>query len=314
MNSNRSPASANSLVGLRPTLGLVSRTGIIPVSFTQDAAGPMARTVADAAVMLDAMAGYDPADPVTAFSLRKIPKTYTAYLDSGGLKGARIGVLRTLFGSGPDYEEVKRVMACAIEALKERGAIVGDVQEAAFDTAKLLVNLDVQKYEYKTQLNGYLKAGGANVPVHSLADILALGNYHKASLEKFLTSAQAYDNGLNETDYKDRRLKIDDLKIQLANFMAKNNVAALVYPHQKRLPVMIGDMNQVDRNGILASLAGFPAITVPAGFSTPTASAPIGVPVGIEFLGQPWSEPRLLRIAYGFEQATHARKPPQSTP
>jgi Asp-tRNA(Asn)/Glu-tRNA(Gln) amidotransferase A subunit family amidase len=314
MNSNRSPASANSLVGLRPTLGLVSRTGIIPVSFTQDAAGPMARTVADAALMLDAMAGYDPADPVTAFSLRKIPKTYTAYLDSGGLKGARIGVLRTLFGSGPDYEEVNRVMACAIEALKKQGAVVVDVQEAAFDTAKLLVNLDVQKYEYKAQLNGYLKAGGANVPVHSLADILASGNYHKASLEKFLTSAQAYDNGLNEADYKDRRLKIHDLRILLANFMAKNNVAALVYPHQKRLPVMIGDMNQVDRNGILASLAGFPAITVPAGFSTPTASAPVGVPVGIEFLGQPWSEPRLLRIAYGFEQATHARKPPQSTP
>jgi Asp-tRNA(Asn)/Glu-tRNA(Gln) amidotransferase A subunit family amidase len=87
-----------------------------------------------------------------------------------------------------------------------------------------------------------------------------------------------------------------------------------VYPHQKRLPVMIGDMNQVDRNGILASLAGFPAITVPAGFSAPTANAPIGVPVGIEFLGQPWSESRLLKIAYGFEQATHARNPPQSTP
>ena len=96
--------------------------------------------------------------------------------------------------------------------------------------------------------------------------------------------------------------------------MAKNNVVALVYPHQKRLPVMIGDMNQAERNGILASLAGFPAITVPAGFSAPTASALTGVPVGIEFLGQPFSEPQLLKIAYSFEQATHARKPPQSTP
>ena len=96
--------------------------------------------------------------------------------------------------------------------------------------------------------------------------------------------------------------------------MAKNNVVALLYPHQKRLPVMIGEMNQTERNGILASLAGFPAITVPAGFSTPTSNAPTGVPVGIEFLGPPFSEPQLVQIAYGFEHATHARKPPQSTP
>ena len=102
--------------------------------------------------------------------------------------------------------------------------------------------------------------------------------------------------------------------MQLANAIASNNVLALVYPHQKRLPVMIGDMNQAERNGILASLTGFPAITVPAGFSAPTVSAPIGVPVGIEFLGQPFNEPQLLKIAYSFEQATHARKPPQSTP
>jgi amidase len=100
----------------------------------------------------------------------------------------------------------------------------------------------------------------------------------------------------------------------LANLMAKNNVVALLYPHQKRLPVMIGEMNQVERNGIMASLAGFPAITVPAGFSTPTESAPIGPPVGIEFLGPPFSEPQLLQISYGFEQATHAREPPQFTP
>ena len=96
--------------------------------------------------------------------------------------------------------------------------------------------------------------------------------------------------------------------------MTKNNLVALAYPHQKRLPVMIGDMNQAARNGILASITGFPAITVPAGFSTPTESAPIGVPVGIEFLGPPFSEPQLLQITYGLEQATHARKPPQSTP
>ena len=120
------------------------------------------------------------------------------------------------------------------------------------------------------------------------------------------------------TDMRDRLADKDrviaDLRVRLANAMAKNNLVALAYPHQKRLPVMIGDMNQAERNGILASITGFPAITVPAGFSAATARAPIGVSVGIEFLGQPFSEPQLLKIAYSFEQATHARKPPQSTP
>jgi Asp-tRNA(Asn)/Glu-tRNA(Gln) amidotransferase A subunit family amidase len=313
VNSIRSPASANSLVGIRPTRGLISRAGVIPVSFTQDAAGPLARTVADAAVMLDVMAGYDPDDPVTALGIGRTPATYTASLDRNGLKGARIGVLRTLFGSGPDHQEVNRVMANALEALKKQGAILVDIDDAAFDTGKLNSDLDVQKYEYKFDLNNYLKAQH-KPPVHSLAELIASGQYHKPSLEKFLASAESYEDGLNEPDYKDRRIKIDDLRVQLANLMAKNNVVALLYPHQKRLPVMIGEMNQAERNGILASLAGFPAITVPAGFSTPTESAPIGVPVGIEFLGPPFSEPQLLQIAYGFEQATHARKPPQSTP
>ena len=314
VNSIRSPSSANSLVGIRPTRGLISRTGIIPVSFTQDAAGPLARTVADAAVMLDVMAGYDPDDPVTALGISRIPVTYTASLDRDGLKSARIGVLRTLFGSGPDHQEVNHVMANALEVLKKEGAVLIDIDDATVETGKLNSDLDVQKYEFKFQLNNYLKAQ-PNPPLHSLAELIASGKYHKASLDKkFLASAESYENGLNEPDYKDRRVKIDDLRVRLANLMARNNVVALLYPHQKRLPVMIGQMNQAERNGILASLAGFPAITVPAGFSTPRESAPIGVPVGIEFLGPPFSEQQLLRIAYGFEQATHARKPPQCTP
>ena len=313
VNSIRSPASANSLVGIRPTRGVISRSGVIPVSFTQDAAGPLARTVADAAVMLDVMAGYDPDDLVTALGIGRIPPNYTASLDRNGLRNARIGVLRTLFGTGADHQEVNRVMADAIEVLKKQGATLIDIEDSALDTGKLNSDLDVQKYEYKFDLDNYLKAQPAP-PVHSLAELIASGKYHRPSLEKFLVSAESYEDGLNEPDYKDRRVKIDDLQGRLANLMAKNNVVALLYPHQKRLPVMIGEMSQAERNGILASLLGFPAITVPAGFSTPTKTAPIGVPVGIEFLGPPFSEPQLLQIAYGFEQATHARKPPQSTP
>jgi amidase len=190
VNSIRSPSSANSLVGIRPTRGLISRAGVIPCSFTQDAVGPITRTVADAAVMLDVMAGYDPDDPVTALSIGRIPATYTASLDRNGLKGARIGVLRTLFGSGPDHLEVNRVMANALEVLKQQGAILVDIDDAAFDTGKLVTDLDVQKYEYKFVLNNYLKAQ-PNPPVHSLAELIATGNYHKPSLEKFLASAKS---------------------------------------------------------------------------------------------------------------------------
>jgi amidase len=313
VNSIRSPASANSLVGIRPTRGLISRAGIIPVSFTQDAAGPLGRNVTDVAIMLDVMAGYDPDDPLTALGIGRIPSTYTASLDRNGLKVTHIGVLRTLFGTGPDHQEVNRVTAIALEALKRNGAILVDLDDAALDTGKLNSDLDVQKYEYKFDLNNYLKVQ-PDAPVHSLAELIASGKYHQDSLGKFLASAESYENGLNDPNYKDRRVKIDDLRVLLANLMAKNGVIALVYPHQKRLPVMIGESTQLERNGILASITGFPAITVPAGFSTPTESAPMGVPVGIEFLGQPFSEPQLLRIAYGFEQVTHARKPPQSTP
>ena len=150
--------------------------------------------------------------------------------------------------------------------------------------------------------------------MHSFAEILASGNYHRPSLEKRLTVVQSYRDGINEPEYKIRRVKIDALKIEVANLMAQNRLDALVFPYQKRLVVPIGEMFQPDRNGILASLTGFPEISVPAGFSAPTANAPIGVPVGIDFFGRPWSEPQLLRLAYSFEQATHARQPPKSTP
>jgi amidase len=309
-NSIRSPSSANSLVGIRPTAGLISRDGIVPVSFTQDAIGPLTRSLADGARMLDAMAGYDPNDPITALSDGHIPRTYTAFLRNG-LKGARIGVLETLFGSGPNYEEVNRVMAKAIAALKEQGAVIVPVEDAALDTNMLLEKVSVEEFEFKPQIKHYLESRGSHVSVHSLAEIIASGKYNKPTLEKRLALSESLDS-LNDPEYKNRRIKIDGLKIEAANLMAKNNLDALVYPHQKRLVVPIGETFQPDRNGLLAALAGFPAIVVPAGFSEPTASAPLGVPVGIEFMARPWEEPKLLRIAFGFEQATHARKSPTS--
>jgi amidase len=312
-NSIRSPASANNLVGFRPTKGLVSTAGIVPVSFTQDEAGPITRSVADAAIMLDVMAGPDPRDPATASAVRHVPRTFTAYLDRHGLRGARLGVLTTLFGQGPESAEVNRVMARAIESIREQGAIVIEVGDPMLDTTKLNADLDVQVYEYKSVIDAYLQASTEHAPVHSLADIIASGKY-TPSIGGFLTAAQSHADGLQEPAYKTRLAGIEALKRRVADMMAHYRLDALVYPHQQILPVPIGQTNQAQRNGILGALAGLPAITLPAGFSSPTSSAPIGVPVGIEFLGRPWSEPRLIRLAYGFEQATKARRTPVSTP
>ena len=311
--SIRSPASATSLVGLRPTRGLISRDGIVPVSFTQDTIGPMTRNVADAARILDFMVGYDPNDPVTALSVGNVPKTYTAFLENG-LKGARLGVLTNAFGRGAEHEEVNKVMAKAIDALKQQGAVIIPVEDPVLDIDTLTANFRMNEPEFKAALNRYLQQQGTHVHVHSLAEIIASGQYYKPTLEKFFATTESYEDGPNSADYKDRRIKMEEIKIEVANLMAKNQLDALVYPHQKCLVLPIGATFQKDRNGVIAALTGFPAIEVPAGFSTPTPDAPIGVPVGMELLGRAWAEPELIKLAFGFEQATHLRKPPLSTP
>ena len=311
--SIRSPSSANNLVGIRPTTGLISRDGIVPVSVTQDTIGPMTRNVSDCARMLDAMAGYDPNDPVTALSVGHIPPSYTAFLQNG-LRGARLGGFKNLFGHGPENEEVNRVMANAIEVLKQQGAVIVPVEDPGIDPDYLNANVRLNEFEFQTDINRYLEAQGSRVPVHSLAEIIESGQFDKPTLTKFFANVRSHPDGFDDPAYKDRRIKIDAIKIEVANLIAQNNLDALVFPHQKCLVVPIGETNQPGINGVVAALAGFPSIVVPAGFSVPTAQAPIGVPVGMEIVGHPWSEPKLLNLAYGFEQATHARRPPQSTP
>src|SRR3979411_1904608 len=214
--SIRSPSSATSLVGLRPTRGLISRDGIVPVSFTQDTIGPMTRNVADTARILDVMVGYDPNDPVTALSVGNIPKTYTAFLQNG-LKGARLGVLTNLFGNGPEYQEVNEVMAKAIDALEKQGAVIVRIEDAALDPTTLTAKFRLNEPEFKTALNGYLREQGSHVPVHSLAEIIASGKYHKPTLEKFFATHEAHKDGPNSADYKDRRMRMDEVKMAVAN-------------------------------------------------------------------------------------------------
>ncbi len=309
VNSIRSPASACSLVGIRPTLGLVSRDGIIPYSFTQDAAGPITRTVEDAVKTLEAISGYDPQDPATAWSVKNTHESYQEFLDPNGLQGARVGVLRSLFGSGPEHEDTNRVIKECLDIMAKHGAIVVEVEEE-IDIDQLVEETSVHLYELERDLDSYLGQLGDRAAVHSLADILESGKHHK-DIGDNLRYAQTLST--DSLEYKERLLQRQALQDKVMLMMAKQDLDVLAFPHQKQLVCKAG-ASQIERNGALGAITGFPSIVLPGGFSKPSETAPIGVPVGIEFFGRPWSEPTLIKIGYGFEQLTKFRRPPLSTP
>jgi Asp-tRNA(Asn)/Glu-tRNA(Gln) amidotransferase A subunit family amidase len=294
-------------VGIRPTLGLVSRAGVIPYSFTQDAAGPLARTVTDAAKMLNVLVGYDPNDAATAWSVGNIEKDYTKFLKTDGVKGKRIGVLRNFFGNAPNNDAVNIIASQAVEDLKRSGATIIELSTPDLDSGKISSDISVHLYEFKPAINTYLAAG--NAPLKSLEEIISSGKFHP-NIGDNIKKAQ----GLEMDDsYRLRLQKRSELQQRVMKIMADDRLDAIVFPHQKRLVVPIGE-TQVERNGALGSVTGFPSIVVPGGFSSPTPTATLGVPVGIEFLGRPWSEKLLIEIGYGYEQATKHRRPPPTTP
>jgi amidase len=307
INSIRSPASANCIVGIRPTLGLVSRAGVIPYSFTQDAAGPLARTVADAVRVLNVLVGYDPRDPATAWGVGNTEEDYTKFLKADGVKGKRIGVLRSFFGNAPIHQEVNAVANQAVEDLRRLGATVIELNTPDLDSGKIFSDVSVHLYEFKPAINAYL--AGGNAPVKSLEEIISSGKFH-ADIGENIKKAESLEM---DDGYRVRLQKRSDLQQRVMKMMADDRLDAIVFPHQKRLVVPVGE-TQVDRNGSLGSVTGFPSIVVPGGFSAPTPTARLGVPVGIEFLGRPWAENVLIEIGYGYEQATRHRRPPPTAP
>jgi Asp-tRNA(Asn)/Glu-tRNA(Gln) amidotransferase A subunit family amidase len=208
---------------------------------------------------------------------------------------------------------VAKLRQAGAVVLAKAGATVIEIDAPDLDAAKVGSSTDVQKYEFKPLLNAYL-ASIPNAPAKSLADIIASGKIHKASVESFLKGSEAVENGMQEPDYKARLQRIADTRKAVDRVFDENRLDALVYPLQRRLVVPVTELNQADRNGILASVTGLPALDIPVGFSAPTADAPVGVPIGMDLLGRAWSEAALLRIGYAFEQAAHVRKPPPSTP
>jgi Asp-tRNA(Asn)/Glu-tRNA(Gln) amidotransferase A subunit family amidase len=309
--SIRSPASAANLVGIRPTRGLVSRSGVIPNSLTQDEIGPIARTVTDAALLLDVMAGYDSADPVTAFGNGRTPGSYTQLLDKDALKGVRIGVMTNLYGTAERHQEVNRVMDGVIAKMQSRGATLVRFDLPEYDT--LASNVTTSQFEARTVMDRYFSGLGPNAPVKSFSDLVAAKTSTPA-VQKALEAEIAIVDGMNSQAYKDRMLNRDKLRLAIAKKMADLKLNAILYPLQKILVAPISADDQTERNGTLSNGTGFPAVTFPGGFSTPTASAPQGVPVGAELLGLDYSEAKLLAYAYAFEQSTLLRKLPASTP
>ena len=298
VNSIRSPASANCLVGIRPTNGLLSNRGIMPVSVSQDVPGPIARSVADAACLLEVMAGSgDYARSLETFRPSQVSP----------LSGKRIGILSVMIGREPAHSEVTRVVEQAIGSLRQLGANMIELDRPEFDSDHLL-NDDVELFELKAAINAYL-AAIPNAPVRSLSELIASGRYHH-SLDADLRTAEAYANGRSELEYSVRRERISRTRRLLSETFEEKELDAIIYPLQKRLPVSITETQQCDRNGILAALTGFPAINMPVGWSSPTHHAPLGIPIGLDLLGRPWSEGRLLSIAQILERHLNVRRPP----
>src|SRR5688572_8755008 len=307
------PASANGVVGIKPTIGLVSRTGIIPIAHSQDTAGPMARTVRDAAIMLNALAGIDPRDAATMASRSRPRIDYTRSLDPNGLRGARIGVARTRFFGYSDATD--RITNAAIDAMKAQGALIVDPANIAtagkFDDSEF----DVLLYEFKADLNAYLAGLGPKAPVRTLQDIIDFNERHKDRempwfvQEIFLMAEKK--GPLSEKKYRDllaRNFRMSRTQ-GIDATMSKYKLDAIVAPTGS--PPWVTDLINGDHfsgaSSTPAAVAGYPNINVPAGYSH-------DLPVGISFFGRAHSEATLIRLAYAYEQATKHRRAPRFIP
>ena len=306
------PSSINGIVGVKPTVGLVSRAGIIPISHTQDTAGPMARSVADAAALLSVLAGPDGRDEATATSNGRLARDYTQFLDEGALQGARVGLLREYWGQ---HRQIDGLLDDAVSAMRDAGAEVFDVEDLPGIAEARRPGLEVMLYEFKHGLNAYLGGLGPDAKVRSLSDVIRFNEEHHHDempyfgqdiLEEAITKGP-----LSEPAYREAlTISRDGCRRAIDSTMDERALDAFFAPTTG--PAWVTDLVHGDQSSFrgcssAAARAGYPHITVPGGLVQ-------GLPVGISFFGRAWSEPRLLGIAHAFEQATKHRHVPKMLP
>jgi Asp-tRNA(Asn)/Glu-tRNA(Gln) amidotransferase A subunit family amidase len=305
-NSIRGPSAHNDLVGIRSTMGLTSRSGIVPLNLMNDIAGPMARTVADAVKVFDVVAGYDPDDPVTDAARGRKAASYAASLAPGGLKNAHIGVARFIMRPTVD-PEVVRIFEEALAVMRRNGAtVVDNLTFPGFDDVPNPPGCGTPE-RFKFGLNDYLASRVPEPPVKDLAQIVASGRFHPSIEVRMRNAETSQVRPTNDATCRDAQQKRGET---VSRAMDDAGVSAVVYPTWDNPPRLIGDLNTPagDNSQTLSPRTGFPAITVPMGFVRGA------LPSGITFLGRAWSEPTLIRLAYSFEQAASHRRAPASAP
>ena len=304
------PSTANGIVGIKPTVGLLSRSGIVPISFTQDTPGPMARTVADAATALGALTGVDPNDSKTAASEGKFLTDYTPFLKEGGLKGKRLGWFTS--GRGTHFK-VDTLMQHAVNYLRSQGAEVIEIDNI-YDREVGSLSFQVLLWEFKDGLNKYFASLGENAPVKSMEDLIAFNNRDTIEMlyydQELVLEAQKKGD-VTSPEFREILAKMNRLVREegIDRVMKEQNLDAFIAPTGSpawKTDLVNGDSYTVSSSSP-AAIAGYPNITVPMGYVD-------GLPVGISFFGRAWSEPLLIEIAYSYEQGTKYRKAPQFMP
>jgi Asp-tRNA(Asn)/Glu-tRNA(Gln) amidotransferase A subunit family amidase len=310
-NSIRGPSSHQALVGIRSTMGLTSRAGVMPLNLLADIAGPMARTAVDAVAVFQVIAGVDADDPATEAARGRPRENYTAALVHDGLRGARIGVLREAYERDTTDAEIVQVFIRALEDMKRSGAIIVDPARVdGLDQIKRPQGM-APCMGFKYDINRYLASHGDRVPVKSLAEIVKSGRFHPTVQRRLEQAEQGPDNGPDspecaaERDYRER------VRTAVTRTMDALKLDAFVYPTWSNPPRLIGDLNTPhgDNSQFFSPTTGFPSVQVPMGYTRGGL-----LPAGVTFFGRAWAEPTLIRLAYSYEQATKHRRPPPTTP
>jgi Asp-tRNA(Asn)/Glu-tRNA(Gln) amidotransferase A subunit family amidase len=308
-NSIRGPSSHQALAGIRSTMGLTSRAGVMPLNLLADVAGPMARTVADAVAVFQVIVGEDPDDPATTAARGRAAENYAAALQRDGLRGARIGVLRQAYERDTTDPEIVDVFMKAVEDLRLAGATIVDPAPVNLDGIRRQAGAG-PCMGFKYDINRYLAAHGDRVPVKSLAEIVKSGRFHPTVQRRLEQAEQGAENGPDSDACKAEQAYRDQVRAAVTKSMDAQKLDAFVYPTWSNAPRLIGDLNSPhgDNSQFFSPTTGFPSIQVPMGYTRGV------LPAGITFFGRAWSEATLIKLAYSYEQHTRHRRPPASTP